>query len=220
MKAVGAWLIKKAAVIKYINKCLLFCLVVSGVLPGAAPAQQEATAIFASGCFWCTEKDFESVSGVISAKSGYIGGSVDNPTYRQVSAGVTRHAEAVEVTYNPEKVSYQELLKVYWYSVDPFAKDRQFCDKGSQYRSAIFYLDPQQEKAARQSLENLRQKHNLTKKIQTEIVPASKFWDAEDYHQDYYKKNPVRYRYYRFSCGRDQRLEELWGELAGWKPES
>lgn len=204
---------------KYLNNCLLVCLALNGLLPGFAVADEEATAIFASGCFWCTEKDFESVPGVISAKSGYIGGSVDNPSYHQVSAGSTGHTEAVLVTYNPDAVSYQQLLKVYWYSVDPFAKDRQFCDKGSQYRSGIFYLDKEQEKLARESLETLKKQHKLTKKIQTEIVLASKFWDAEAYHQDYYKKNPVRYHFYRFNCGRDQRLEELWGELAGWKPE-
>lgn len=194
---------------------------VFGVLIMLAPAsyaERNETAIFASGCFWCTEKDFESVPGVTSAVSGYIGGHVDNPGYRQVSAGVTGHAEAVLVTYDPDKVSYADLLKVYWYSVDPFAKDKQFCDTGTQYRSAIFYQDSRQQVLALESLSALKLKHKITKKIQTEIVPGSKFWEAEDYHQDYYKKNPVRYQFYRFNCGRDQRLETLWGEMAGWKP--
>ncbi|MDX1694041.1 MAG: peptide-methionine (S)-S-oxide reductase MsrA [Ketobacteraceae bacterium] len=183
-------------------------------------AESPETAIFASGCFWCTEKDFEEVQGVISATSGYIDGQVDNPTYRQVSSGSTGHTEAVKVTYDPAVVSYQELLKVFWYSVDPFAKNRQFCDKGTQYRSGIYYQNPGQEELARQSLAELKRKHQITKTIQTEIAAASRFWEAEDYHQDYYKKNPVRYKFYRFNCGRDARLEELWGELAGWKPKS
>lgn len=182
----------------------------------AAPA---AEAIFASGCFWCTEKDFESVEGVVSAVSGYIGGSVASPTYQQVSSGATGHTEAVKVTFNPDKVTYQELLQVYWYSVDPYVKNRQFCDKGTQYRSGLFYLNERQKELAEKSLKNLKDKHQITKKIQTEIVPASNFWEAEDYHQDYYKKNPIRYQFYRFNCGRDQRLDEIWGDLAGWKPE-
>lgn len=197
-------------------KTLLFLSVMGQVTVAAAADTEQA--IFASGCFWCTEKDFEAVEGVISAVSGYIGGQVDSPTYKQVSSGGTGHTEAVKLVYDPQKVSYEQLLKVYWYSVDPFVKDRQFCDRGSQYRSAIFYLNQQQAESAKRSLAELRKTHQITKKIQTEIVLASKFWEAEDYHQDYYKKNPVRYRFYRFNCGRDQRLEELWGDQAGWKP--
>lgn len=182
------------------------------------PQDRLETAIFASGCFWCTEKDFESVKGVVSAVSGYTGGQVDNPSYKQVSSGVTGHTEAVKVTYDPSEVSYQQLLRVYWYSVDPYAKNRQFCDSGTQYRSGIYYLNKQQKALAEESLRTLWTKHEITRKIQTEIVLASKFWKAEDYHQDYYKKNPVRYHFYRFNCGRDQRLEEIWGDLAGWQP--
>ena len=203
-----------------INSCLVICLVLglSAVNGFAESTGVKETAIFASGCFWCTEKDFESVKGVDSAVSGYIGGTQENPTYKQVSKGITGHTEAVLVTYNPELVSYEQLLKVYWYSVDPFVKDRQFCDSGSQYRSAIFYADEKQKQAALESLKNLKSAHGITKKIFTEIVPADKFWTAESYHQDYYKHNPVRYNFYRFNCGRDQRLEEIWGDHAGWKP--
>ncbi|MCG8314544.1 MAG: peptide-methionine (S)-S-oxide reductase MsrA [Pseudomonadales bacterium] len=199
----------------------LFCLLFMGLFAAnviAEPKADNETAIFASGCFWCTEKDFESVKGVTSAVSGYIGGTQENPTYKEVSKGVTGHTEAVLVTYDPQVVNYEQLLRVYWYSVDPYVKDRQFCDSGTQYRSAIFYSDEKQRKAALASLEKLKADHNISQEIFTEIVPANKFWQAEDYHQDYYKNNPVRYNFYRFNCGRDQRLEKIWGENAGWKP--
>jgi peptide-methionine (S)-S-oxide reductase len=177
----------------------------------AAPlhAAQAEKAIFASGCFWCTESDFEKVPGVISAVSGYIGGRVANPSYEAVSDGGTGHREAVEVTFDREKVSYQKLLDVYWHNVDPTDNDGQFCDKGTQYRSAIFTIGDAQRQQADAS------KAALTKKfgrIYTDILPASRFYPAEEYHQDYSKKNPVRYKYYRFSCGRDQRLKQLWGK--------
>lgn len=178
--------------------------------PAAAANGQTATAIFAGGCFWCTESDFEHVAGVLSAESGYIGGSKANPTYKEVSAGGTGHAEAVRVVYDPDRVTYAQLLDRYWHSIDPTVKDQQFCDHGHQYRSAIFPLDAAQKQAAEASRDALARSGRFPR-IYTEIVAASTFYPAEDYHQDYYKKNPVRYKVYRFSCGRDQRLEEVWG---------
>lgn len=192
---------------------ILLCL-----LPLHLTAAEPAEAIFASGCFWCTEKDFSEVPGVSNVVSGYIGGRTENPTYKQVSAGKTGHTEAVKVTYDPSKVTYKELLKVFWFSVDPYTKDRQFCDKGSQYRSGIFYVNKEQQGLAKESLAQLKRQFSITQPIHTEITAASQFWEAESYHQDYYKKNSFRYNYYRFSCGRDQRLKALWGDLAGWKP--
>jgi peptide-methionine (S)-S-oxide reductase len=170
-----------------------------------------ASAIFAGGCFWCIESDFEKLDGVIEAESGYTGGNVAKPTYKQVSNGGTGHAEAVRVRYDPRKISYEKLLDYFWRHIDPTVKDRQFCDVGSQYRSAIFYQNAAEEKAARASKLAL-EKSGRFAHIYTEIVAASTFYPAEEYHQDYYKKNPVRYSYYRFSCGRDARVEEVWGE--------
>ncbi|PWF45455.1 peptide-methionine (S)-S-oxide reductase MsrA [Massilia glaciei] len=181
----------------------------SGDAPAAASAPL-ATAIFASGCFWCTESDFEKLKGVVKAESGYTSGRVPNPTYEQVSAGGTGHTEAVRVVYDPSKVSYSQLLAYFWRNVDPTVKDQQFCDVGDQYRSGIYYLNEEQRKAAQASLAAL-QKSGRFKQIYTEIVPASPFYVAEDYHQDYAKKNPIRYRYYRSGCGRDARLKQLWG---------
>ena len=183
---------------------------------GLALAQTQASkppalATFAGGCFWCVESDFDKVPGVISTTSGYTGGKLDNPTYSQVSAGGTGHAEAVEIAYDPAKVSYQKLLDVFWRNHDPLAKDRQFCDRGDQYRPAIFYHDDEQRKLAEDSKKAVQEKL-APRMVQTEIVKAGKFYKAEDYHQDYYEKNPVRYKFYRFNCGRDQRLEELWGK--------
>lgn len=166
-------------------------------------------AIFAGGCFWCTESDFEKVPGVISAVSGYIGGHVNNPTYGQVSDGKTGHTEAVRIEFDPGKISYQQLLQLYWKSIDPTVKDRQFCDIGNQYRSAIFYLDNNQKILAVKSLVKINQA--LGKPIHTQIEKASTFFPAEEYHQDYYRKNPIRYKYYRLNCGRDRRLKEIWG---------
>ena len=171
----------------------------------------EATAIFASGCFWCTESDFEKLPGVISAESGYTGGRTENPSYEQVSAGATGHAEAVRLRYDPARVSYEQLLAHYWRNVDPTVKDRQFCDHGTQYRSAIFYLDEAQRRAAEASRDALLASGRF-ERIYTEILPASTFWPAEEYHQDYYRKNPLRYNFYRHTCGRDARLEALWGK--------
>lgn len=181
----------------------------------AAPNPPRAAAVFAGGCFWCEETAFEGVPGVYAVTSGYIGGHVDNPTYEQVSAGVTGHAEAVEVVYDPAKISYEKLLDIFWRNVDPFQKDAQFCDHGSQYRSAIFYRGDDQKRAAFESLRSLEREPRFKGKIVTEIVPATKFYRAEEYHQDFYKKNPIRYKTYRMGCGRDARLKEIWGAAAG-----
>lgn len=180
-----------------------------------APSKSKAglqTAVFAGGCFWCTESDFDKVPGVVSTISGYIGGSVKNPTYEQVSAGGTGHAEAVQVKFDPKKISYAKLLKVYWLSIDPLTENRQFCDGGSQYRSAIFYSDERQKKQALAYKKSLEDSKFFKQPIVTEITAASQFYPAEDYHQDYHNKNPVRYNYYRSSCGRDKRLEQVWGK--------
>jgi peptide-methionine (S)-S-oxide reductase len=177
----------------------------------AASAQQTATAIFAGGCFWCVEADFDKVPGVISTTSGYIGGSVKNPTYNQVSAGSTGHAEAVKIVFDPAKVTYAKLLDVFWRNIDPLVKDKQFCDSGDQYRTAIFYLDDEQKKSAEDTKKKVEAKF-APRVVYTQIVQATTFTDAEDYHQDYYKKNEARYKFYRWNCGRDQRLEQLWGK--------
>jgi peptide-methionine (S)-S-oxide reductase len=181
---------------------------------GVASAEPPSTAVatFAGGCFWCMEPPFDALDGVISTTSGYTGGHTVNPTYEEVSAGGTGHAEAVQVEYDPKKISYDELLEVFWHNIDPTAVNRQFCDRGSQYRSAIFVHDEQQRQAAERSKADLEQTKPFAGEIVTEIVPAGPFYAAEDYHQDYYEKNPLRYKYYRFRCGRDARLEELWGD--------
>jgi peptide-methionine (S)-S-oxide reductase len=188
---------------------LSLAIVASAAAQTSAPPAS-ATATFAGGCFWCTEADFDKVEGVISTTSGYIGGMAVNPTYEQVVTGRTGHTEAVEVIYNPAVVSYERLLDVFWRNHDPLAKDRQFCDRGNQYRPGIFYHNDEQRALAAAT----KQKHQARFKqpIQTEITAATTFYKAEDYHQDYYKKNPVRYQFYRFNCGRDARLEELWGK--------
>jgi peptide-methionine (S)-S-oxide reductase len=181
-------------------------------LAGAAGAQELGKATFAGGCFWCMEPPFDELDGVISTTSGYIGGRTDNPTYRQVSAGTTGHTEAVEVVYDPRKVTYQQLLEVFWRNIDPLTANAQFCDVGSQYRSGIFVHDETQRRLAEESKRAVAQR--LGKPIVTEITPASRFWPAEDYHQDYYRKNPVRYKLYRTGCGRDLRLQAIWGSAA------
>lgn len=168
-------------------------------------------AIFAGGCFWCMEPPFDKLDGVISTTSGYTGGHTVNPTYEQVSAGGTGHAEAVKIVFDPAKISYEKLLSVYWKNIDPTTPNAQFCDHGHQYRSAIFYHGDAQKKAAEKSLAELRKNKPFKQAIVTELVPASIFYPAEDYHQDYYLKNPIRYKFYRYSCGRDDRLRELWG---------
>ena len=169
------------------------------------------TAVFAGGCFWCTESDFDKVKGVVSTTSGYIGGSVRNPTYEQVSAGVTGHTEAVEVKFDTKKISYAQLLKYFWLSIDPLTPNRQFCDSGSQYRSGIFYTSESQKKQALASKKSLDDSKIFKQPIVTEITAATTFYPAEDYHQDYHTNNPIRYSYYRNGCGRDDRLKQLWG---------
>ena len=171
----------------------------------------KAKAIFAGGCFWCVEEAFEKVDGVLSATSGYIGGNTPNPTYKQVSAGGTGYAEAVEIVYDPDKVTYQQLLVVFWKNIDPTTPDQQFCDKGDQYRSAIFYLDETQKQLGEESKQRIEQTKTFADPVVTEIAMATTFYPAEDYHQDFYKKNSVRYKFYKWNCGRAQRLEELWG---------
>lgn len=180
---------------------------------GMARAQERAVATFAGGCFWCTESDFDHVPGVLSTVSGYTGGTVPNPGYERVSAGGTGHAEAVEVTYDPSKVSYQQLLDVYWRSIDPTVKDAQFCDHGNQYRTAIFVRSEEERKLAEASKKKVEAE--LKKPIYTEIAAAGPFYAAEDYHQDFYKKNPTKYKFYRWNCGRDQRLEQIWSPKKG-----
>jgi peptide-methionine (S)-S-oxide reductase len=177
----------------------------------ASSAGQSATAIFAGGCFWCVEADFEKLPGVIDAESGYTGGEEKNPTYQQVSAGRTGHAEAVRVRYDPAQVSYGQLLAHFWRNIDPTVKNRQFCDNGAQYRTAIYYQDQAQRDAALAS-KTVLEKEKRFARIETEVTAAGAFYPAEQYHQDYYKKNPVRYKFYRHNCGRDARLKELWGE--------
>jgi peptide-methionine (S)-S-oxide reductase len=181
----------------------------------APPAGATARAIFAGGCFWCTEADFDKVPGVLSTTSGYVGGHLANPTYEQVSAERTGHAEAVEVVYDSARVSYERLLAHYWRTIDPTTPDRQFCDAGSSYRSAIFAVDPAQFAAAQASKSALMQNKPFKDPVVTEVTLwTGPFYPAEAYHQDYYRKNPVRYQYYRASCGRDIRLQRLWGPAA------
>jgi peptide-methionine (S)-S-oxide reductase len=205
---------------KRVNQHWLWAVILaSSVLLGASAMGKDmsseqgktATATFAGGCFWCMEPPFDKLPGVISTTSGYTGGTVKNPTYEEVSAGGTGHAESVQVVYDPSKITYAQLLDVFWHNIDPTVKDRQFCDVGNQYRTAIFYHDEEQKRLALESKQRLEKSGKLGA-IYTEIVPAGPFYPAEDYHQDYYQKNPIRYKYYRWSCGRDQRLEELWGK--------
>ena len=170
------------------------------------------TATFAGGCFWCMEPPFDKLDGVISTTSGYTGGHKKDPTYHQVSAGSTGHTEAIQIVYDPDKISYESLLGVFWHNVDPTVKDRQFCDKGNQYRTGIFYHNDKQKQQAEASKAGLEKTKPFEGAIVTEITAASTFYPAEDYHQDYYMKNPIRYKYYRFSCGRDNRLNALWGK--------
>jgi peptide-methionine (S)-S-oxide reductase len=187
----------------------------SGGSPGAppGPALEPGTAVatFAGGCFWCMQGPFDALDGVVSTTVGYTGGHVDHPSYEQVSAGGTGHVEAVQVVYRPERVGYDELLDVFWHNVDPLDAGGQFCDRGSQYRSAIFAHDAEQRRLAEASKQALTRSGRLPGPIVTEIRPATAFFPAEGYHQDYYRKNPLRYRYYRSGCGRDHRLEALWG---------
>ena len=177
--------------------------------PASEPAR--ATATFAGGCFWCMQPPFDALDGVVSTTVGYTGGHAAHPTYEEVSAGGTGHAESIQVVYDPRRVGYEKLLDVFWHNVDPVTPNAQFCDHGTQYRSAIFFHDEPQRHAAEQSKKALEDSKRLPGPIVTEIVPAATFTPAEDYHQGYYKKNPIRYKFYRHGCGRDARLKELWG---------
>jgi peptide-methionine (S)-S-oxide reductase len=179
--------------------------------PAAAQSAGQEKATFAGGCFWCMEPPFDALPGVISTTSGYMGGTRKNPTYEEVSSGSTGHAEAVQVVYDPKKVSYEKLLQVFWKNIDPTVRDRQFCDIGTQYRSAIFFHSPEQQRLAEASKASVMKTKPFKADIVTPVVAAGDFWPAEDYHQDYYLKNPVRYKFYRTGCGRDARLKELWG---------
>jgi len=176
----------------------------------AAPALAKAT--FAGGCFWCMQPPFDKLDGVVSTTAGYTGGKLANPTYPQVSAGGTGHAESVQIAYDPKRISYEKLLEVFWVNVDPTVRDRQFCDVGSQYRTAIFVHDAGQRAAAEASKAALEKSKPFAASVVTEITDATLFYPAEEYHQDYYKKNESRYKFYRWNCGRDQRLEQLWGK--------
>jgi peptide-methionine (S)-S-oxide reductase len=178
----------------------------------AAPPAAQAVATFAGGCFWCMEGPFDVLDGVLSTTSGYTGGQLADPSYEQVSAGTTGHAEAVQVVYDPARISYEELLDVFWHNIDPTTPNAQFCDHGNQYRPAIFYHDEAQQAAAAASRVALEENKPFAASIEVELTAATTFYPAEDYHQDYYLKNPLRYRFYRFNCGRDQRLTELWGK--------
>jgi len=173
------------------------------------------TATFAGGCFWCMQPAFDKVPGVVKTVVGYTGGDKAHPTYEEVSAGGTGHAESIEITFNPKKVSYQHLLDIFWHNVDPTTSGREFCDVGNQYRSEIFYHDAIQERLAKESETGIEKTKTFKDPIVTRIVPATTFWPAEDYHQDYAQKNPVRYKFYRYNCGRDARLRELWGAASG-----
>ena len=191
-------------------KTLLLSLSLALASTGAL-AQATAKATFAGGCFWCVEEAFDKVPGVTATISGYMGGKVAKPTYEQVSSGRTGHTEVVEVTYDPKKVTYQQLLEVFWKNHDPTYLDRQFCDLGDQYRPSIFWHDEEQRKLAEESKANAEKTKKFKQKIVTPVVKAAEFWPAEGYHQDYHLKNPVRYKFYATNCGRYSRLAELWG---------
>jgi peptide-methionine (S)-S-oxide reductase len=185
-------------------------LLVSTSTVGAAGEQKLAKATFAGGCFWCMEPPFDKLEGVVATTSGYTGGSVPNPSYEQVSYGGTGHLEAVEVAYDPAKISYEKLLEVFWSNVDPTDAEGQFCDRGDQYKTAVFFHDEEQRRLAEESKQKLVDSGRLKKPITTPIRPATAFYAAEEYHQDYYEKNPIRYKFYRSRCGRDRVLEKLW----------
>lgn len=200
---------------------IVFTGFITGVIPSVDAADREsggrglAQAAFAGGCFWCMEHPFDELAGVISVNSGYTGGHKKNPNYEEVSAGGTGHAESVRIIYDPSHISYEKLLDVFWHNIDPTTPNRQFCDSGNQYRSAIFYYNETQKKLAMASKQALERSKPFKGPVVTQIVPAGEFYPAEGYHQHFYKKNPIRYRFYRQGCGRDKRLRELWGSTAG-----
>ena len=191
-------------------------LLTAALLAGSAGAASSAKAVatFAGGCFWCVESDFDQVEGVLETVSGYTGGTTENPTYKAVTGGNTGHYEAVRITYDPAKVSYEELLDVFWHSVDPTDAGGQFCDRGDSYRTAVFFHSPEQKRAAIASKRAIDDSGTLKGSIVTPILMAKAFYPAEAYHQDYYVKDPLRYRFYRFGCGRNQRLRDIWGKEA------
>jgi peptide-methionine (S)-S-oxide reductase len=194
----------KYIIIFFVSSLLYQC----GELVADKPSQKTyKKAVFAGGCFWCMEPPFDDLPGVISTTTGYTGGSKQNPSYEEVSTGTTGHAEALEIEYDPAIVSYEKLLEVFWKNIDPTAKNAQFCDHGNQYRSAIFFSDEKEKQLAENSKIKIAK---IIQPVETEIVQLKKFYPAEEYHQDYYKKNPVRYKYYRYACGRDKRLKEIW----------
>lgn len=205
----------KNPIIALLGLCLGVVISNSAVatMPTPAPAEGLAKATFAAGCFWCVEPPFDKLDGVISTTSGYIGGKEENPSYQQVARGKTGHTEAVEVVYDPKRVSYQILLDTFWVNVDPTTDDRQFCDSGRQYRPGIFWHDAEQKSAAEKSRDAINSSGRFAEPVKVEVTEASTFYAAEDYHQNYYRENPARYKYYRWACGRDARLDELWGEL-------
>ncbi len=196
--------------VRFLSMALMVVLVAA--TGSAGHAAEQAKAVFAGGCFWCMEEAFEKVEGVVSVTSGYMGGQKTNPTYEEVSAGNTGHAESVEVLYDPAKVSYQKLLDHFWKNVDPLTPNAQFCDHGSQYRAVIFYGNEEEKRLADASKQAIEQSKRFKEPIVTQIAMASKFYPAEDYHQDFYKKNPIRYKFYKTSCGRVNRLEQVWGK--------
>ena len=194
---------------------LVFAVIVSGLLGGNVAAQTKE-AVFAGGCFWCLEGPFDALPGVLETQSGYTGGQTPNPTYEQVSSGTSGHLEAMRVVYDPEQIDFEKLLDVFWRNIDPTDPGGQFCDRGPQYRSAIFFGDETEEAAALASKARVEENRGFT--VATEILPRTAFFAAEEYHQDYYRKNPLRYRFYRQGCGRDLRLRQLWGAPAEQKP--
>ena len=204
---------RRQTVLSVLSIAILFIgtLSVQAISQAAANATQ-GKAYFAGGCFWCMEEVFENIEGVLSVTSGYMGGTVARPSYEEVSAGRTGHAESVEVVYDPAKVSYQKLLDAFWLNVDPITPNAQFCDHGSQYRAAIFFQTDEEKRTSETSKRAIEQSSRFNDQIVTQIVMASQFYPAEEYHQDFYKKNPIRYKFYKYNCGRAQRLETLWGK--------
>ena len=204
---------RRQAVLSVLSIAILFIGTLSvQTISQAAGNETQGKAYFAGGCFWCMEEVFENVEGVLSVTSGYMGGTVARPSYEEVSAGRTGHAESVEVVYDPAKVSYQKLLDAFWLNVDPITPNAQFCDHGSQYRSAIFFQTDEEKRTSETSKQAIEQSSRFKDQIVTQIVMASQFYPAEEYHQDFYKKNPIRYKFYKYNCGRAQRLETLWGK--------
>ena len=212
---VRTWLIGLAGLISVAIVVSVTSVFSTSIVSPVSAGDHLDQAIFAGGCFWCMEMPYDTLDGVVSTTSGYTGGHTDNPTYRRVSTGRTGHAEAVRVIYDPAKISYKKLVDVFWLNIDPTDGDGQFCDRGEQYRSELYYSNDEQRQVAEASLARLRMDNPFQRSIVTQVTAATAFYPAEHSHQDYYQKRPLRYFYYRFACGRDNRLEELWGERAG-----